>query len=189
MTIERIGYGAGERELESQPNLLRLVVGQSADAGPAAEQLWVVETNLDDASGELVGYCIERLWEAGALDVYTTAIQMKKNRPGVMLSVLCEPPVADQVEQILFSETTTLGVRRWPVSRRKLARRSHSVATPWGPVEGKLAMLPGRAPSFSAEYESCRRAAVEHHVPLRVIMEAARMAFETAGLASRNVVE
>ncbi len=84
MTIERIGYGAGQRDLPEQPNVLRLIVGQSSDEA-AADQVWVLETNLDDISGELIGYCITRLWEAGALDVYTTAIQMKKNRPGVML--------------------------------------------------------------------------------------------------------
>jgi uncharacterized protein (TIGR00299 family) protein len=188
MTIERIGYGAGERELETQPNLLRLLVGQTGD-GPTGEQLWMVETNLDDATGELVGYCSERLWEAGALDVYITPIQMKKNRPGVVLSVLCEPIVVEPIEAVLFAETTTLGVRRWPVHRRKLERRMHKVATPWGPVEGKLATLPGRSPTFSPEYESCRRVAIEHRVPLRVVMEAARSAFESAGLAARNVVE
>jgi uncharacterized protein (TIGR00299 family) protein len=189
MTIERIGYGAGERELESQPNLLRLLVGQAGDAPVAGEQLWVVETNLDDASGELVGYCIERLWEAGALDVYTTPIQMKKNRPGIVLTALCEPPAVEQIEAILFAETTTLGVRRWPVSRRRLERRMHTVSTPWGAVEGKLSILPGRSPTFSPEYESCRRMAIEHRVPLRVVMEAARSAFEATGLAARNVVE
>ncbi|MEX2137944.1 MAG: nickel pincer cofactor biosynthesis protein LarC [Pirellulales bacterium] len=189
MTIERIGYGAGERDLESQPNLLRLLVGQTGGGPAAGEQLWIVETNLDDASGELVGYCIERLWEAGALDVYTTSIQMKKNRPGVVLTALCEPMAVEQIEAILFAETTTLGVRRWPVSRRKLERQAHTVATPWGPVEGKLAILPGRSPTFSPEYESCRRVAIGHRVPLRIVMEAARSAFEAAGLVARNVVE
>ena len=189
MTIERIGYGAGQRDLEEQANLLRLIVGQTSDAAAAGEQLWMVETNLDDASGELVGYSIERLWDAGALDVYTTPIQMKKNRPGVVLSVLCEPMAVENIEAILFAETTTLGVRRWPVSRRKLDRRAHAVATPWGAVEGKLAIMPGRTRAFSPEYESCRRVAIEHRVPLRVVMEAARRAFDAAGLAARNVVE
>jgi uncharacterized protein (TIGR00299 family) protein len=189
MTIERIGYGAGQRDLEEQANLLRLIVGQTSDPAPAGEQLWMVETNLDDVSGELVGYSIERLWDSGALDVYTTPIQMKKNRPGVVLSVLCEPMAVENIEAILFAETTTLGVRRWPVSRRKLDRRAHAVATPWGAVEGKLAIVPGRPLAFSPEYESCRRVAIEHRVPLRVVMEAARRAFDAAGLAARNVVE
>ena len=146
MKIEHIGYGAGERELATQPNLLRLLVGTAVDDGSRDEQLWIIETNLDDAPGEVVGYCIERLWEAGALDVYTTPIQMKKNRPGMLVSVLCEPPAVENVETILFTETTTLGVRRWPVSRRKLDRRAHCVTTPWGPIEGKLAIVPGRSP-------------------------------------------
>jgi uncharacterized protein (DUF111 family) len=179
MKIERIGYGAGERELAAQPNLLRLLVGEALDAGPRDEQLWIVETNLDDAPGEVVGYCIERLWEAGALDVYTTPIQMKKNRPGMLVSVLCEPPAVENVESVLFTETTTLGVRRWPVSRRKLERRAHSVATEWGPIEGKLAIVPGRAQTFSPEYESCRRTALAQQVPLQVVMDAARRAFDT----------
>jgi uncharacterized protein (DUF111 family) len=136
-----------------------------------------------------VGYCIERLWDAGALDVYTTPIQMKKNRPGTVLSVLCEPAAVESVEAILFAETTTLGVRRCEVSRRKIARRAHAVSTPWGSIEGKLAIVPGRTPTFSPEYESCRRAAIEHRVPLRVVMEAARRAFDAAGLVARNVVE
>jgi uncharacterized protein (TIGR00299 family) protein len=189
MTIKRIGYGAGQRELAEQPNLLRLLVGETMEQSPGDEQLWIVETNLDDSPGEVIGYCIERLWDAGALDVYTTAIQMKKNRPGVMLSVLCQLAALESIEAILFTETTTLGVRRWPVSRTKLERRAHSVATTWGPIEGKLSFLPGRSPAFSPEYESCRRAAMEHHVPLRVIMEAARRAYDAAGLAARNVVE
>jgi pyridinium-3,5-bisthiocarboxylic acid mononucleotide nickel chelatase len=189
MTIERIGYGAGERELEAQPNLLRLLVGNSDESGATDEQLWLVETNLDDASGELVGYCIERLFATGALDVYTTAIQMKKNRPGVVLTALCGAVDVGEIESVLFSETTTLGVRRWPVSRRKLERRAHSVATPWGAVEGKLATAPGRAPTFSPEYESCRRVAMEHGIPLRVVMEGARRAFDAAGTVARNVAE
>ena len=159
------------------------------EGGDGGELLVMLETNLDDASAEIVGYCLERLWVAGALDVYTTPVQMKKNRPGIMLSVLCEPHAADAVEAILFTETTTLGVRRWPVSRRKLARRAHSVATPWGPIEGKLAFLAGRSPTFSPEYESCRRVAIEHRVPLRSVMEAAHRAFDAAGLVARNVVE
>jgi uncharacterized protein (TIGR00299 family) protein len=178
MTIERIGYGAGQRELESQPNLLRLLVGEAADQAGDIEQLWIVETNLDDAPGELVGYCAERLWQAGALDVYTTPIQMKKNRPGVLLSVLCGRLDVERVESVMFQETTTLGVRRWPVSRRKLERRVQTVETPWGAIEGKLAIVPGRAPVFSPEYEACRRVAVAQSVPLREVMETAARAFE-----------
>ena len=177
MRIERIGYGAGQRDLDEQPNLLRLLVGEAVD-GPRGEQVWVVETNLDDISGELIGYCITRLWDAGALDVHTTPIQMKKNRPGVKLSVLCRAGDLEAVEAVLFDETTTLGVRRWPVSRTVLARRTHCVQTEWGLVEGMLGGLGGGSPRFAPEFESCRRAAAEHGVPLRVVYEAAQKAFD-----------
>jgi uncharacterized protein (TIGR00299 family) protein len=177
MTIRRIGCGAGQKDLREQPNVLRLFVGESVE-GEAGEQVWVLETNLDDISGELVGYCTTRLWEAGALDVYTTAIQMKKNRPGVKLSVLCRASDAEAVEAILFQETTTLGVRRWPVSRNVLVRRPHRVQTEWGPVEGKLGWLGRGTPRFAPEFESCRRVAAEHGVPLRAVYEAAQKAFD-----------
>jgi len=177
MKITRIGYGAGQRDLEAQANLLRLFVGEAVDAEPG-EQVWVLETNLDDISGELIGYCTTRLWEAGALDVYTAAIQMKKNRPGVTLSVLCRAGAIEAIEAILFGETTTLGVRRWPVSRHVLVRKPHRVETEWGPVEGKVGWLRGGPPRFAPEFESCRRVAAEHDVPLRAVYEAAQKAFD-----------
>ena len=177
IVIERIGYGAGQRDLKEQPNVLRLFVGEAVE-GRGGEQVWVLETNLDDISGELIGYCTTRLWQAGALDVFTTAIQMKKNRPGVKLSVLCRAGDTDAIEAILFEETTTLGVRRWPVSRSVLVRRSHRVQTEWGPIEGKLGWLGGGSPRFAPEFESCRRVASEHGVPLRAVYEAAQKAFD-----------
>lgn len=176
MTIDRVGWGAGQRDLEMQPNVLRLILGA---VSPAADQdqVWVLETNLDDISGEVIGYCTNRLLEAGALDVYTTAIQMKKNRPAVKLSVLCKAADVDLMESILFGETSTLGVRRWPASRHVLARRAHSVQTPWGPVEGKVGYVSGGQPRFAPEFEACRRIAAERNVPLRSVYEAAQKAF------------
>lgn len=179
MTIEQIGYGAGTRDLTEQPNVLRLLVGRADDA-LESDRVWVLETNLDDVPGEVIGHCTARLLEAGALDVYSTAIQMKKNRPGVLLSVLCQGPDVQRLERIVFRETGTLGVRRWPVSRHKLSRKPHRVQTPWGPVEGKLAWIAGGPASFSPEYESCRAIAVQHDVPLRDVYEAAQRAFEAA---------
>jgi uncharacterized protein (TIGR00299 family) protein len=180
MKVERIGYGAGSRDLPQQPNLLRLLVGKrvAPEDGDDRQRVWVLETNLDDISAEMIGYCITRLWEAGALDVYTTAIQMKKNRPGVKLSVLCRVEDVEAMEDVLFTETTTLGVRRWQLSRHVLARRPHSVQTPWGPVEGKVGWPRDDAPRFAAEFESCRRIAAEHNVPLRTVYEAAQKAFD-----------
>jgi uncharacterized protein (DUF111 family) len=180
MTIDRIGYGAGQKDLEEQANLLRILVGEAADPR-GGEQLWVLETNLDDASGELVGHAAGRLWEAGALDVYTTAIGMKKNRPGVMLSVLCEANHASAIEEILFRETTTLGVRRHRVERRKLKRQKHTVATPFGNVDGVVAWLDADTARFSPEYESCRQVAEQHRVPLKLVYEAAQNAYRPRG--------
>ena len=187
MKIERIGYGAGQRDLEEQPNLLRLLVGEASTSGPAdaGEQVWIVETNLDDISGELVGYTTTRLWEAGALDVYTTAIQMKKNRPGVMLSVLCNAADVQRIEAILFRETTTLGIRRWPVSRHKLRREAGQVSTPWGPVSGMIAWL-GETARFSPEFESCRKVADEQGVPLKAVYEAAQKAWGEGADSARK---
>ena len=142
----------------------------------AVDQVCVLETNLDDTTGELIGYCTARLWEAGALDVYSTAIQMKKNRPGVKLTVLCRGEDVAAMEDILFSETTTLGVRRWTAGRQVLARQTHQVETPWGPVEGKIGHL-GTLARFAPEYESCREVAARQGIPLRDVYDAAHRAF------------
>jgi hypothetical protein len=176
MTIEAIGYGAGQRDYEEQPNLLRILVGQQEAAG-GGKPIWVVETNLDDVSAEVIGYCTSRLWQAGSLDVYTTPIQMKKNRPGVKLTVLCGSEDVARIETILFQETTTLGVRRWKVQRTTLARRPHQVTTPWGSVEGVLVSHAGGEPRFSPEYEACRRIAEEKKLPLKDVYEAALWAY------------
>jgi uncharacterized protein (TIGR00299 family) protein len=182
MKIDRIGYGAGQRDLPDRPNVLRLFVGEAieaaADRCETSDEAWMLQTNLDDISGELIGYCASLLWDAGALDVYTTAIQMKKNRPGVTLSVLCQAADVERLEAILFRETTTLGVRRWPVSRHKMERKPHTVETPWGPIEGKLGWLPGQPASFSPEFESCRRIAQEQNVPLKEVYEVAQKSFQ-----------
>ncbi len=176
MKITSIGYGAGTKELTEQANVLRLLVGDTR-ADQLNDQIWVLETNLDDISGEIVGHCTNLLAEAGALDVYTTAIQMKKNRPGMKLSVLCEGELIKKLEKIIFRETATLGIRRWPVSRHKLDRRPHSVETPFGTVLGKLAILADGGTSFSPEYESCRQIAEAQQVPLKDVYGAARQAF------------
>jgi uncharacterized protein (TIGR00299 family) protein len=178
MRIETIGYGAGTRDLEEQANIARLLVGTAESAEPA-DQVWVLETNLDDISGELIGHTTTLLLEAGALDVYTTAIQMKKNRPAVTLSVICQPADVPGLEAIIFRETTTLGIRRWPVSRRILDRRALQVQTPWGTVDGKLSVMPDGRCRFSPEYESARRVAVAHQVALADVYQAAQHAFQT----------
>jgi pyridinium-3,5-bisthiocarboxylic acid mononucleotide nickel chelatase len=185
MTVQTIGYGAGTRDFEEQPNLLRVLVGEAAEIEPAAqasgsmqtETLCLLETNLDDVSGEVIGHCASQLLAAGALDVFTCGIQMKKNRPGVLLSVLCQPAESQRLENIIFNETTTLGIRRATINRRKLARQVHQVTTPWGSIDGVLATLPDGSQRFSPEYEACRAVAEKHHVALHSVYEAALRGF------------
>src|SRR5262249_30828356 len=139
------------------------------------------ETNLDDTSAEVIGYCYELLLAAGALDVFTTPIFMKKNRPGVLVSVLAPETALEALEEILFRETTTLGIRRHTVSRHKMERRAYSVEPQWGPVQGKLGWLAGRPPVFSPEYESCAAIARTHQVPLREVYLQAQKAYAERG--------
>ncbi len=179
MQVERIGYGAGTRDLQEQPNMLRLFLGRPIHL-LAADTIWMLETNLDDISGQWIGYCAARLLEAGALDVYTTAIQMKKNRPAVKVSVLCRSEDVGRLEQILFQETTTLGIRRWPVSRHLLPRATYTVQTVWGAIEGKLCWGPDGQARFSPEFEACQRVAAQQGLPLRTVYEAAQRAFDSA---------
>ena len=176
MKISRVGLGAGDRDMKEQANLLRLILGE-ADGQTISDQVWVLETNLDDISGEIIGHTTTKLLEAGALDVYTTSIQMKKNRPGVLLSVLCGGDLAAKMEKIIFRETGTLGIRRWQACRHKLERRPHQVQTPWGEIDGKLAVLSDGSTSFSPEYESCKTIAERHNVPLKDVYEGAMRAF------------
>jgi len=175
ITIDRIGYGAGTRDVPGSANVLRLIVGQApSDSLDTPSDVCMVETNLDDESPEVIGYCVSKLWDAGALDVYTTPIQMKKDRPGVKLSVVCRESEAPTIEHLILRETSTLGVRRWPVGRQVLPREPHTVETPWGPVQGKLARLPDGTQRFAPEYDDCRRIAREHGVPLREVYRAAQ---------------
>jgi uncharacterized protein (TIGR00299 family) protein len=181
MTVESIGLGAGTRELTDQANILRLFVGSAATPA-GADRVRVLETNLDDLPGEVVGYATTQLMAAGALDAFVTPIQMKKNRPGVMITVLCDEAKAPAMEEILFRETTTLGIRSYDVSRHKLQRKPATVETLLGPVQGKLGWLEGRPPQFSPEYEDCARVAAERGVPLRDVYQAAHAAFASGGV-------
>ncbi|HAN97098.1 MAG TPA: nickel pincer cofactor biosynthesis protein LarC [Planctomycetaceae bacterium] len=177
MTLDAIGYGAGTKDFQEQGNLLRLMVGSVADGG--TDQVWVIETNLDDVSAETIGFASERLFAAGALDVYCTPIQMKKNRPGTLVTVLCDPLRRPKLERILIRETGTLGVRSWIANRTKLERRAVRVATPLGEVAGKIAILEDGTEVFSPEFDDCRRIALERDLPLHQVDQEARRAYET----------
>ena len=177
MTIEQIGYGAGEKNFESHANILRILVGSSAVVS-MQDDILCMEANLDNCTGEWIGHCIGELFAAGALDVYTTPIQMKKNRPGVLIGVLCKPIQRDTLARILFRDTTTLGVRMWPASRWILERHACDVTTSYGVVRGKLARLPDGTHAYSPEFESCRELAQQVNASVRTIMQEALVAFE-----------
>jgi pyridinium-3,5-bisthiocarboxylic acid mononucleotide nickel chelatase len=179
MTIDAIGLGAGTKEFPDHANILRLFVG-NAQLPAGSDRIWVLETNLDDLPGEVVGYATTQLMSAGALDAFVTPIQMKKNRPGVMITVLCDEARIPELEAILFRETTTLGIRRYPVSRHKLKREAATVDTTYGPVKGKLGWLEGRPPTFSPEYEDCARVARDQNVALRDVYQAAHAGYAQA---------
>jgi uncharacterized protein (TIGR00299 family) protein len=173
---DRTGYGAGTRQYEDFPNVLRVLIGETERGDAASEHLWMLETNLDDASPQIVGHVMDRVFELGALDCYFTSVQMKKNRPGVLLSVLCGPAEKEAVMKLLFTETTTLGIRSYEVERRALRRSIVTVETQYGPIDVKVAHLNGRVVNEMPEFEQCRRAATEANVPLKVVEEAARIA-------------
>lgn len=179
LVIESIGYGAGTRDGDVLPNVLRVLVGR-ADGSPEAssdrDSITVLETNIDDATPEVVGYCLERLLAEGALDAYAVPIHMKKSRTGVLLAVLCRHADADAMEGIVFSETSTLGIRRHRVERKKLPRRAETVTTPFGDVRVKVVEVNG-AEKASPEYDDCKGAARLHHVPLQEVVAAARAAW------------
>ena len=176
MTIQSTGVGAGSRDLEQQPNIFRILLGNlTAQSEPkktaAAETVWVIETNLDDMSGELIGHCIDRLWTLLPLDVWVLPIQMKKQRPGTMISVLCREEQIGAVENCLFLETTTIGIRRYPVERTVLRREACRIATPWGEIEGKKAFLPDGTERISPEFEAVKTLADAAGVPVRQVLE------------------
>jgi len=178
MTIERIGYGAGTREIPHHPNVLRISIGELADAHLSAdtraqeEELAILEANLDDLNPQLIGYIVDQAFAEGALDVFTTPVQMKKNRPGTVLTILAPMDKEEPLRALMFRESSTLGVRVRHEKRYALARRHEAVATQWGEVRMKIAGVNGIS-QYAPEYEDCRRIAAEHHVPLKHVMQEA----------------
>ena len=180
MKIEKSGYGAGTRDFPGHANVVRLTIGEAASqlaANTNQETISVLEANLDDLNPQVFGYVLDRLLAEGALDVFSMPVQMKKNRPGTLLTVLCKPEDAAKLTQIVFTETTTLGLRQRQEHRSTLARRWVPVATPWGEVRMKIASLNGTVTNYAPEYEDCRRLAAEHHVPLKSVMQEATQAY------------
>jgi len=182
MKVEANGYGAGTRDHKNFPNVLRLLLGEAEAAEAANDQsLLMIETNVDDMSPQLFGHVMERAFELGALDCFLTPAQMKKNRPGILISILCRPDEREKFLQMLFAETTTIGARSYPVLRRALARETIRVETQFGPIDVKVAQISnnpnGCAVNAMPEFEQCREAAQKAGVALREVQEAARTAY------------
>lgn len=176
MSIDRIGYGAGERNFPGTPNVLRVLVGTATEA-PAAERVTVVECEMDDMNPQLYGVLMDRLLAAGALDVFLTPVQMKKNRPGTLVTVLVSPERRLALSDIIFAETTTLGVRYHDVLRDRLEREERVVQTSWGDVRIKVARRGGQVMNAAPEFDDCVRLAEAGRVAVKVVQAAALQAF------------
>ena len=196
LAAEKIGFGLGTRDNETRPNVLRAILGeQSKIQGPKSkaaasgldwetDRIAVLETNLDDINAEILGAFVETALAAGALDVFHTPIQMKKSRPGVLLTVLCAEADADKFAELILRETTAFGVRRQLAERRKLRREFAEVKTPFGKITVKIGRLGGKVIQAAPEFESCKKAAAQAKVPLKQIYEA--VAASRQGAAKKN---
>jgi pyridinium-3,5-bisthiocarboxylic acid mononucleotide nickel chelatase len=164
-SVERIGYGIGNRDLEI-PNVLRVYLGTAADGLEETEEQYMLETNIDDMNPELYSYIEERLFERGALDVFRTPIIMKKGRSAIKLSILVNKKQAGAVQGVIFRETTSIGVRKYKVEKIMLQREFLALPTEYGEIKVKISYYEGKPVKYKAEYEDCRNAAVEHQVPI-----------------------
>jgi uncharacterized protein (TIGR00299 family) protein len=187
MTIKKTGYGAGTRDFSDHPNLLRITIGEAESSDHVTtsvttsnDRITVLEANLDDLSPQVLAYAMERLLAEGALDVFSVPVQMKKSRPGALLTVLAKIEDADRLTKTIFAETTTLGVRRREEQRQTLARRWENVNTTWGPVRIKIASMNGTISNYAPEYEDCRALAEAHHVPLKEVIHEAVQAYASS---------
>ncbi len=180
MSVSAIGYGAGAADLEGQPNVLRMMIGEATDKTVLGydEEITVIEANLDDMNPQIYGYFQEKALASGALDVFTTPVQMKKNRPGTLLTVLCHPADAQTLMTLIFAETTTFGVRTHAAQRRVLPREFVKVSTSYGEVRIKLSRVNGRILHVAPEYDDCRKLAEEKNVPLQRVINEALLSYE-----------
>lgn len=178
MKIETIGYGAGTLDSDEFPNVLRLIIGESLAAEElTADSVCLLETNVDDVSAELIGFAIDELGKAGALDVWTMPIFMKRNRPAVKISVLCEIKDVRRAEQILFEQGLTFGIRKQILQRSKLARKFVTVSTDFGEIKMKVGSRDGMVVNVKPEFSDCITAAAKHNVPVKIVRDAAMSAY------------
>jgi uncharacterized protein (TIGR00299 family) protein len=178
MTLEQSGYGAGSRNFPSHANVLRITVGESTSAQESTrdlpiDEVIVLEANIDDLNPQLFGYVAEQALAAGALDVFATPVQMKKSRPGTLITLLAKPEDAERIARLVFRETSTIGIRTRREQRYVLPRRHETVQTQWGEVRMKIAQIKGSVSNYSPEYEDCRRIAEQHQIPLKHVMQEA----------------
>jgi uncharacterized protein (DUF111 family) len=168
MRVDRVGYGAGDRDLAGTPNVLRVIVGEATDRAPA-RRVTVIECEIDDMNPQIFGVLMDRLHEAGALDVFYAPVQMKKNRPGTLVTILSTPEQRDALVDLMFRETTTIGVRHSEVNRECLDRETVDVSTPLGVARFKVARRAGRLLNAQPEFEDVARLASEHGLPLKEV--------------------
>ena len=182
LTVDQVGYGAGTREYDKFPNALRMIVGQSEGKSypKTQDELVLLETNIDDLSPQILGFVMERAFELGALDCWFTPIQMKKNRPAVMMSILCQIQLRAKLTELIYKETTTLGIRVRSVERECLEREIVRVSTSFGEVDVKIGTLGGNVVNAMPEYDQVKRIAIEKGVPFRIVRDAALTAFDSA---------
>jgi uncharacterized protein (TIGR00299 family) protein len=176
MKVTAIGYGAGDADFAEYPNVLRLMVGQGS-AQPALERVVTIECEIDDMNPQLFGPLMDRLYAAGALDVYYASVQMKKNRPGTLVTVIAPPERRDALSGVLFTDTTTIGVRYQEMHRERLDREMRTVETPVGRIRFKIARRDGRIVNASPEFDDCAKAAAEHGVPIKEVQALATKAW------------
>ena len=186
MSMSATGYGAGSKDIAGQPNVLRLVVGDASLSSNnlPKDPVGIIETTIDDATPELLSYVADCLLAAGASDVYRTPVQMKKGRIGTQLTILCSPAKAEELQKLVFLETTTLGLRYREEEKKSLARSWISVETEWGNIRIKVGLLNGEVVNYAPEYEDCRVIAEKHAVPLKQVMQAAISAWQAQGSLS-----
>ncbi len=180
MTIEKTGYGAGKKDFREAANMLRVFMGTATGGAEKAHEATVIETNIDDMTPQIAGYLLERLMEEGALDAFYTPAQMKKSRPGLVLTVLCAPDDAGKLTELIFRESTSIGVRTHTVKRACLERKDVKVRTRYGTVRVKVSMMGGRVVNAQPEYEDCREAARKKKAALKAVIDAAKAAATAA---------
>lgn len=178
ITLLQIGYGAGSHEIPQIPNLLRVMIGETMTVSEQ-DEVWMLETNIDDMPGEHFGYLLEKTLEAGALDGYITPVQMKKSRPGTLISIIVDDVHLSKIERIMFEQSTTFGIRKYRASRKKLQRKLVDVETEFGMIKVKIGMMNGSIKNITPEHEDCRKIAEERGIPLKRIYNTAMSAAQS----------